>query len=99
MKGKNKMKRILTSILLVAMLLSMFALTACPKPQDNGGDPTTTTGGSDDVTPPEATQLNGIYDGSTVTIEFWHSMGAENKALLEDAIARFNRFIGKDAFE
>ena len=33
--------------------------------------------------------LNGVYDGSKVTITFWHTMGADNKALLEDAIARF----------
>ncbi len=33
--------------------------------------------------------LNGVYDGSAVTITFWHTMGADNKALLEDAIARF----------
>ena len=34
--------------------------------------------------------LTGTYDGSAVTITFWHTMGADNKALLEDAIARFN---------
>ena len=34
--------------------------------------------------------LTGSYDGSAVTITFWHTMGADNKALLEDAIARFN---------
>ena len=34
--------------------------------------------------------LTGEYDGSAVTISFWHSMGAENKALLDSAIARFN---------
>lgn len=80
------MKRILTSILLVAMLLSTFALVACGEDKGNQG---TTTGGGE-VNPPVVTQLNGIYDGSAVTIEFWHSMGADNKALLEDAIARFN---------
>ena len=33
---------------------------------------------------------NGAYDGSEVTIEFWHTMGMSNRAILEDAIARFN---------
>ena len=33
--------------------------------------------------------LNGVYDGSKVTITFWHTMGQDNKALLDDAIARF----------
>ena len=35
-------------------------------------------------------ELSGTYDGSAVTITFWHTMGGENKPLLEDAIARFN---------
>ena len=30
------------------------------------------------------------YDGSEVTITFWHTMGADNKKLLDEAIARFN---------
>ena len=70
------MKRIITSILLVAMLLSMFALTACPDKKPNGSA--------------TELELSGTYDGSAVTITFWHTMGADNKALLEDAIARFN---------
>ena len=69
------MKRILTTLLLVAMLLSTFAMVACGP---NGGPVV------DDL------DLTGIYDGSAVTITFWHTMGADNKALLEDAIARFN---------
>ena len=70
------MKRILTTLLLVAMLLSTFAMVAC------GGGGTVV----DDL------DLTGIYDGSAVTITFWHTMGADNKALLEDAIARFNEY-------
>ena len=34
--------------------------------------------------------LTGSYDGSAVTITFWHTMGADNKNLLESAIKRFN---------
>ena len=67
------MKRILSSLLLVAMLLGTFAMTACPVNE-----------GYVDL------DLTGSYDGSAVTITFWHTMGADNKALLEDAIARFN---------
>ena len=33
---------------------------------------------------------DGVYDGSSVTISFWHSMGPDNKALLDSAIARFS---------
>ena len=32
---------------------------------------------------------DGVYDGSAVTITFWHTMGSDNKTLLENAIARF----------
>ena len=71
------MKRILTTLLLVAMLLSTFAMVACG-------------GGQGGKTPVVDLDLTGTYDGSAVTITFWHTMGADNKALLEDAIARFN---------
>ena len=68
------MKRIYVSlILLLAMLVSTLALTACPQDQ-----------------PYINLDLTGVYDGSKVEISFWHSMGAENKAVLDDAIARFN---------
>ena len=66
------MKRILVSLLLIAMMLNVVALMSC--------------------TPGPATDLDltGVYDGSAVTISFWHSMGAENKTVLDGAIARFN---------
>ena len=35
-------------------------------------------------------EMAGAYDGSEVTITFWHTMGADNKKLLDEAIARFN---------
>ena len=67
------MKRILTSLLLVAILLSTFALVGCPNNK-----------------PYVELDLNGVYDGSAVTITFWHTMGADNRTLLDGAIARFN---------
>ena len=78
-------KSIVSLLLLVVMLVNVFAFTACVKPDDGGTGGTGTEGpnyASDDLT--------GVYDGSKVTISFWHTMGADNKALLEDAIARFN---------
>ena len=69
------MKRILVSLLLVAMLFNVIALASCNLGGNGGG-----------YTPID---LTGTYDGSAVTITFWHTMGADNKALLEDAIARF----------
>ena len=72
------MKKILVSLLLlVAMFANVFALSACNL--IGGGK-----GGYTEL------DLTGTYDGSSVSISFWHSMGAENKALLDDAIARFN---------
>ena len=77
------MKKLLISlVLLVAMLVNVFAFTACKKKPGNGNG-----GNGGGYTPPA---LDGVYDGSSVTITFWHTMGQDNKALLEDAIARFN---------
>ena len=69
------MKKILVSLLLIiATLINVFALTGCPSNNIDGFTPV---------------DLTGVYDGSKVTISFWHTMGQDNKALLEDAIARF----------
>ena len=57
------------------MIVNLLAITGCINP--NKG-------------PYVELDLTGAYDGSSVSISFWHSMGAENKALLDDAIARFN---------
>ena len=72
-------KSIVSLLLLAAMLVNVFALVACG-PTGNGGDGPTYT----------ELDLTGTYDGSKVTITFWHTMGQDNRALLEDAIARFN---------
>ena len=69
-------KSLVSLLLLVAMIVNLFAFTSC---LGGGG-----TGGYVEK------DLTGAYDGSAVSISFWHSMGAENKALLDDAIARFN---------
>ena len=68
------MKKTLVSLLLlVAMILNIFALAGC---FPSGGGLT-------------ESDLTGVYDGSEVTITFWHTMGSDNKTLLEDAINRF----------
>ncbi len=67
-------KSLVSLLLLMAMIVNIFAFTSCL------GGP----GGPIDVT------YDGAYDGSAVTITFWHTMGSDNKTLLEDAIARFN---------
>ena len=69
------MKKILVSLLLLSvMLLNVFALVSC---EDRPG-------------PGPAVETDGVYDGSKVTITFWHTMGSDNKNLLDSAIARFN---------
>ena len=70
-------KHLLPLLLIVAMLVNVLALTSCL----GGG---TTGGGYTEL------DLNGVYDGSKVTITFWHTMGSDNKNLLDSAIARFN---------
>ncbi len=73
------MKRSIISLLLVlSMLLSAVAMVSC-----NGG----TSGGSQKVTydvPEEG------YDGSAVTITFYHSMGAKLQGVLDEYIEDFN---------
>ena len=70
-------KKILSAILLVAMLLSMTLLNAC--------SPSGTTA-SGNFTVPE-----GGYDGSAVTITFYHTMGSNLSDVLNLYIAEFNK--------
>ena len=66
-------KRILSMLVLVAMLLGM--LSAC-----NGTEPAATD-----------PQMSGVgYDGSAVTIKFYHTMGEPLRAVLDAFIAKFN---------
>ena len=67
-------KSLVSLLLLVAMMFNIFAMLTS----------CFGPGGYEEQT------YDGAYDGSSVTISFWHSMGAENKALLDSAIARFN---------
>ena len=67
-------KSLVSLLLLVAMMFNIFAMLTS----------CFGPGGYEEQT------YDGVYDGSSVNITFWHSMGAENKALLDSAIARFN---------
>ena len=71
------MKRIIALVLLIATVCT-FALTAasCKKK---------TNPASTEFVMPE-----GGYDGSAVTIKFYHQMGAQLKEILTNAIAEFN---------
>ena len=72
------MKRIIASIILVAMLVTgmMATLTSC----NFGKKPAA-----------EFVMPDGGYDGSEVTIMFYHTMGAALTSILTDAITEFNK--------
>ena len=72
------MKRIIASILLIVVLATgmIASLTSCIGPNKT---PTT-----------EFVIPDGGYDGSAVTIKFYHTMGAALTTILTDAIAEFN---------
>jgi len=71
------MKRIIASLLLVVVLLTgvIGSLTSCFGPNNKNKDFDMPDGG---------------YDGSAVTIKFYHTMGAALTSILTDAIAEFN---------
>ena len=69
------MKKILSVLLVAILLLSMSVMTACNN----------ATGGNANFAVPE-----GGYDGSAVTIKFYHTMGATLTGVLDTYIAKFN---------
>ncbi len=69
-------KRIASILLLVCMLLGMVSMAGC---QSAGNT-------VEHFEVPE-----GGYDGSAVTITFWHSMGAKLQGVLDTYIAEFNK--------
>ena len=81
-------KRIISLLLVLAMLLSAVALASCNKGGNEGDEGHGGEAGSAKVTyevPAEG------YDGSAVTITFYHSMGAKLQGVLETYIAEFNK--------
>ena len=70
------MKKILSVLLVAILLLSMSMMTACNN----------ATGGNANFAVPE-----GGYDGSAVTIKFYHTMGANLTGVLDTYIAEFNK--------
>ena len=74
-------KRILSALLAVVLVLGAFAMTGC-------GNTGTTTGNQavSNFTVPE-----GGYDGSEVTIKFYHTMGSNLSTVLNLYIEEFNK--------
>ena len=82
-------KRVVSFLLLLAMALSMLALPGCGNSGDNNGNKQDTT--NDITATPNFIVPEGGYDGSAVTIKFYHTMGAKLTAVLDTYIAEFNK--------
>ena len=85
------MKKLIAFLLMSAMLLASFSLVGCnidlslDEPTDNGeGGDATISGNQFDV------EESLTYDGSEVTIKFYHTMGANLREVLENYIVEFN---------
>ena len=90
------MKKIFALFLALVLCFSMFA---CQKPTETPVVDENNNGGGDNVPnpdgpKPEKERYDGIpvggYDGSAVTITFYHTMGEALRNELDSAIARFN---------
>ena len=68
-------KTLISALLLIALVLGMFSMTSC----NLGKKP---DGGTADLT--------GGYDGSAVTIKFYHTMGQNLRDVLDAYILEFN---------
>ena len=87
-------KKILSLILAIALCLSCFTLFGCnvpagnEKPTETGSESkteSTTEGKEEEVTNDE------VYDGSAVTITFYHTMGSNLSDVLNAYIVEFNK--------
>ena len=74
----NMKKRVISILLLASMLLGLVALTGCQ-------------GGGNKVLSSNFEIPEGGYDGSEVTITFYHTMGANLSEILDLYIQEFNK--------
>ena len=82
-------KKLLSIVMMAAMILSTSILPACNKTE-------TTTNNNNNATDAKKTTANfvvpeGGYDGSEVTITFYHTMGENLSTVLEKYIEEFNK--------
>ena len=78
-------RRILSLLLVLAMAFSLVACTSNGS-KDNGGSSNNAGNPSGNFEVPESG-----YDGSEVTITFYHTMGANLRTVLENYIVEFNK--------
>ncbi len=85
------MKKILAMLLLFAMIFTM--MISCTETGDNGDDTSDGDNGGDEIVKGETNFKvpAGGYDGSDVTITFYHTMGANLTTVLDAYIAEFNK--------
>lgn len=82
------MKKLLAFLLLAAMLLGSFALTGCNI--DLSVDDATDAG--EDLAIGKVFDVDELtYDGSEVTIKFYHTMGQNLREVLDNYIVEFNK--------
>ena len=72
-------KKIVSILLLVCMLLGVMSMAGCKASQSGKGEK------------PAFNVPEEGYDGSAVTITFWHTMGAKLQGVLDNYIAEFNK--------
>ncbi|MCD7859158.1 MAG: extracellular solute-binding protein [Firmicutes bacterium] len=84
-------KKVLSLILALLMVVSCGMLTACSGETDSTeSSDSGSTEGSTSTSVGNFTVPEGGYDGSEVTITFWHTMGANLREVLDNYIAEFN---------
>ena len=82
-------KRIISLLLAIVMLLSAATLVSCNKGGNEGGNEGN-NGEQGSAKVPYEVPAEG-YDGSAVTIKFYHTMGANLREVLERYIVEFNK--------
>ena len=78
------MKKLIAFLLMAAMLLASLSLVGCnidlslDEPTDNGDGDSTLSGNQFDV------EESLTYDGSEVTIKFYHTLGQDKSTILDN---------------
>ena len=88
-------KKILSILLVLTMLLSMMALVACDNGGNDGNQGNQGNNGNQNDGKPAGMASFDVpavgYDGSAVTVVFYHSMGAKLQGVLNTYIEEFNK--------
>ena len=83
-------KRIISFLLVLTMLMSAVAMASCSNNGEGGNEGGNNGGEQGSAKVPYDVPAEG-YDGSAVTITFYHSMGAKLQGILDTYIPEFNK--------